>query len=59
MGASWFALKGIPDQGGGSFGVWGALGEGPMVVGGWPHPLATQAKALVSGIYLHSTIETS
>ena len=32
MGASWFALNGVPDQGGGSLGVWGGLGKGPVVV---------------------------
>ena len=30
--ASWIALKGVPDQGGGSLGVWDGLGEGPVVV---------------------------
>ena len=32
MVASWFALKGVPDQGGGSLGAWGDLGKGPVVV---------------------------
>ena len=31
-GGSWFALKGVPDQDWGSLGVWGGLGEGPVVV---------------------------
>ena len=31
MGASWFALKGIPDQSGGSLGVWGGLSGGSVV----------------------------
>ena len=31
-GASWFALKGVPDQGGGSLKVWGGLGKEPVVV---------------------------
>ena len=27
-----FALKGVPDQGGGSLGAWGSLSKGPVVV---------------------------
>ena len=33
MRTSWFALKDVADQGGGSLGVWGGLGAGPVVVG--------------------------
>ena len=58
MGANWFALKGVPDQGEGSLGVWGGLGEGSVEVCRLAMPLVTQAEALVSGIYLPSTIET-
>ena len=58
MGASWFALKGVLDQGGGSLGAWGGLDEGPVVVCRPATPPATLAEALVSGIYLPSTIET-
>ena len=32
MKANWFALKGVPDQGGSSLGAWGGLSEGPVVV---------------------------
>ena len=32
MGASWFTLKGVPDQGVGSLGTWGGLGKRPVVV---------------------------
>ena len=31
-GASWFALKGVLDLGGGSLGMWDGLGKGPVVV---------------------------
>ena len=31
-GGQLFALKGVLDQGGGSLGAWGSLGEGPVVV---------------------------
>ena len=41
VGASWFALKDVPDQGGGSLEVWGGLGEGPVVVCRLATPLAT------------------
>ena len=30
--ASWFALKGVPDQVAGSIGVWDGLGKGPVLV---------------------------
>ena len=58
MGAGWFALKDVPDLGEGSLGMWGGLSKGLVVVCSQPHPPVTQAKALVSGIYLLSTIET-
>ena len=32
METSWFALKGVPDQGRKSIRVWGGLGDGPVVV---------------------------
>ena len=62
MGTSWFALKGVLDQGEGSLEAWGCLGEEPVVVCRPAKPPShlpvTQVEALVSGIYLSSIIET-
>ena len=58
MGSSWFALKGVLDQDGGSLEVWGGLDKGPVEVCRPAMALVTQEEVLVSGIYLPSIIET-
>ena len=60
MGASWFALKGVPDQGGGSLGVWDSQGERPVVDCRPATPHSYPSRGLVMWdlfIYLSSIIE--
>nr|KAF6328982.1 hypothetical protein mPipKuh1_008301 [Pipistrellus kuhlii] len=60
MGAGWFALKGVLDQGGGSLGAWGSLSKGPVVVcrpATYPGDSSIGRKQ-GSGIYSSSIIET-